>query len=200
MEKNNFTKPLHKLCSNDQLRPALQHIYIKDDGYVYATNGHVASRHHLEQFELDEESRRALKGKAIHKTVFAMLLKHEVVQFKEHSMRALVKGSSDIWVTYYYADTTVPDTNFSVNIARPIEQALAANRNTDWPVTVLNPAYIQLAADVLHLNPATRAMVIQSYDKTKPVVMHSGNVLREVVIAMPVMMHNDAATLWQSVK
>ena len=66
---------LHKVCANDQLRPAMSYLYFKD-GNVYATDAHIAIAAPLSFVSnFTDEEKDLLEGKLIHATQFAQLLK-----------------------------------------------------------------------------------------------------------------------------
>lgn len=66
---------LHKVCGDDELRPVQGYLYFKD-GNVYATDAHIAIAAPLSFVSnFDDDEKYLLKGKLIHASQFAQLLK-----------------------------------------------------------------------------------------------------------------------------
>lgn len=65
---------IHKVCANDDLRPAMWYVFFKD-GKAYATDAHVAVAAPLSTISnFTDEEKELLEGKLIHATQFAKLL------------------------------------------------------------------------------------------------------------------------------
>lgn len=65
---------IHKVCSDDELRPVFGYLYFKD-GNVYATDSHIAIAAPLSTISnFTDEEKELIEGKLIHATQFAKLL------------------------------------------------------------------------------------------------------------------------------
>lgn len=85
---------LHKACSDDNLRPAMQYVAFKD-GYAYATNAFVAVKANLRNVSaLSFEDIQKLNGYAIHKDQYAELLKFSVLEVLEGKLIAIGKSGA----------------------------------------------------------------------------------------------------------
>lgn len=63
--RNSFLEtPVDIVCSKDDLRPAMKCVYFKD-GFLYATDAHVAIKQSLKLHGLEQEEIDALDGKLI---------------------------------------------------------------------------------------------------------------------------------------
>lgn len=81
LEKRNFRLKMHLACSNNDLRPALQHIYF-DNGYMVSTNANILIKAKITEFsDFTEEESEILKGKFLSSDTFKKVLgcKHVVV-------------------------------------------------------------------------------------------------------------------------
>jgi hypothetical protein len=85
-------KPLHLACSDDDLRPDLQIIQIKN-GIASATNGTVLVKIDLEKTcELTPEDIQTLEGKNIHKEAWKEMHKCDLLQFDEEGIEVRTNG------------------------------------------------------------------------------------------------------------
>ena len=102
--------PLHLACSDDELRPALQHIEIID-GIATATNAHVIARLNLSVFSyLTDEAIRKLNGKLIHRDIWEVIQDATLIEVEGdrlHYEKGGVKADFDISTTYKYPDHKV---------------------------------------------------------------------------------------------
>lgn len=76
-QRKNFNKGLRLdlACCHDDLRPALQHLFIKD-GFVYASNSYVLIANKLTECStFSEDQIEALNGKYIHYMMFKDMIK-----------------------------------------------------------------------------------------------------------------------------
>lgn len=94
-------KPLHLACSDDELRPNMQLIKIKNN-IACATNGYLLVKIDLSVASVfDVEVLKTLEGKYIHKEVWKELHKCESVQFFDDQIDCWNNG---IKKTFYYSD------------------------------------------------------------------------------------------------
>lgn len=74
----NFKTDLSIACSNDELRPVLQHI-IFEDGYVVCTDAHILVKQKLSLHNFNPDEIEQMNGKAIHKDTFKEIFKYDMV-------------------------------------------------------------------------------------------------------------------------
>lgn len=97
--KANFQTPLHLACSDDPCRPVMQYIFF-ENGYAYATNGHIAVKQSLDDY-CDVIEKEKLNGHAIYKTAFAQILKFPMAVATEEGVECI---NDDFKVLFRYAD------------------------------------------------------------------------------------------------
>ena len=74
MSKEKLVKPIHLACSDDEMRPLLACVNIKN-GYAIATNGHMIVKQLLKSTSLlNDDQIKKLEGKFIHRNVWAELV------------------------------------------------------------------------------------------------------------------------------
>ena len=75
--KRSFNTKLHEVCNDDKLRPILQCVYF-DNGFAYASNGHIAIKQSLEyQSLLNPEN---LDGKLLHRDNYKSVMSFEIAE------------------------------------------------------------------------------------------------------------------------
>src|ERR1700739_1160684 len=99
-----FLKPIHLACSNDDLRPVLSLIEIKDN-IATATNAHIMIRVNLAKTtELTEDTLKILNGKYIHKNVWKEIWRCDKLEFTETN---IICHKQDVKYTFDYSQPTM---------------------------------------------------------------------------------------------
>lgn len=101
--KKGFQSDLHAICSTDALRPAMNHVYMKD-GYVYATNGTVAIKQHLSLHDFTPDEIAMMHNKFIYRDRFKAMLKGEFMYTKEDGINVIDKNGSSTFFPWNYTD------------------------------------------------------------------------------------------------
>lgn len=129
--------PIHLACSDDKLRPSLQHIEIID-GKATATNAMVIAQLNLEKYsKLDERTIKHLNGKLIHKDVWESIQDADVIKISGDMLHVEMGG---IKADYNIAtDFKFPDHESIIN-------AVANSIFDKKSFVCFNPKYIALAA------------------------------------------------------
>lgn len=97
MSKEKFVKPIHLACGNDELRPVLSHIRIKD-GYAEATNAHMIVRQKLSKTSLiPEDVIKEMEGKLIYKGVWKELCDASSIEIIEGKIVAMTEAGKTIF-------------------------------------------------------------------------------------------------------
>lgn len=134
--KSNFLDAkLETICSNDDLRPAMQCVYFKD-GYVYATDAHVAIKQHLSLHDIDEECAKILDGKLLHKSHLQIMKKCDWFEILPNGIKSK-KGMMTI--THEFYDDKYPD----------IEKVIPKKANSSLNVLGLNAVLLKKVQDVM---------------------------------------------------
>lgn len=104
--KSNFLETaLESVCSNDDLRPAMQCVYFKD-GFVYATNAYIAIKQHLSLHNFGEEESRLLDGKLLHKDHLKLMKKCDHFEITSDGIKS-TKGM--LQMVHQFFDGQFPD-------------------------------------------------------------------------------------------
>lgn len=161
-----FKTQIWKACSNDHLRPALCHAFVRD-GFIYATNAHVAvkqSLEHIHGIEIDE--RRIIEGKYFSVHLLKQLEKCDIVVFKEDGIHTEC-GSTKAVYQYTSEQGLFPD----VDAVLP-----SAGNSEAVPYIGFNPKLFKIISEAmmtdtdqfrLEFNGAHRAIVVTAngYDR-----------------------------------
>lgn len=88
-----FAKPIHLVAGDDNLRPAMQHVYF-EKGVAYATNAHIAIRAKVEAISdgLEQSEIDKLDGKYIYKAKFEKILKAEIIEITDEGVKDTTSG------------------------------------------------------------------------------------------------------------
>ena len=95
MEKNTFTQKLHKVCSNDELRPIAMCVHFKN-GFAYAYDGYIAIKQSLEYHTI--LGKEHLEGKSLHRDSYEAVMKFEIAECDDNGISC---KSTDGQVAYY---------------------------------------------------------------------------------------------------
>lgn len=99
--------PLHLATSDDELRPALQHIEIID-GIATATNAHIIAKLNLAAYSLlPEETIKKLSGKLIHRDVWETVMDADVIEVDGdilHYVKGAIRADYDISCVLKFPD------------------------------------------------------------------------------------------------
>lgn len=108
-------KPIHLICTEDEMRPNMALIQIKNN-VAYATNGHVLVKIDLQATSnLQKETLDIINGKYIHKEVWKEIWKCDVLEFEEDKIVCHKDGIKKIFEyatshgTFFEMDNIVLD-------------------------------------------------------------------------------------------
>lgn len=79
---------ISKITENNDLRPAMSHIYFKD-GYAFASDAHILARVPISELlgSVPEEEHIHLDGKLIHSVIYDQIVKYDKIEIKENGIR-----------------------------------------------------------------------------------------------------------------
>ena len=168
-EKNNFISPLHKCCSKDDARPALQNVYFLG-GYAYASDAHCLVKQGLNMSSVIDAEK--LDGKAIHADNFAMIRKFDFAIANDEGVEC--KSADGQEAFFPYANLTrvnVPD--FDAVLSKLQAAPVAHIGVTPSVVTTLLGAMYFNAHAVLNFNGAGAAILVSTpeYDEQVGLIM-----------------------------
>lgn len=86
----NANYQLHKVCAEDDLRPAMANILFLN-GYAYASDAHIAVKAKISDISfLSDEAIEKLNGYFIHKDAFKKLLKYDEIEVKDNGLIEII--------------------------------------------------------------------------------------------------------------
>lgn len=104
--KNSFLEtPVDIICTKSDLRPAMKCVYFKD-GFLYATDAHIAIKQSLKLHGLEQEEINALDGKLISSEGIKALKKMDGFYIDEKGIVG-VKGQNE--TRFNFVDERFPD-------------------------------------------------------------------------------------------
>lgn len=174
--------PLHLACSDDELRPALQHIEIKK-GIATATNAHIIAQMNLNEYsELEEETIKKLDGKLIHRDLWELILDAEIIT---------VEGD----VLHYIKGGVRADVNISTDFKFPdhkvIIKAVANSIFDKKSFVCFNPKLIQIAAKIF----PSENLICRFYENNEMMVFFPSGDAKGFVGVMPMKITEEEAVI-----
>lgn len=105
-----YLPPMHLLCSNDSLRPAMQCVHI-EDGIATATNAYALVRYDINNY-LEQDVVEFLEGKLINRDAWKLMCSVPTMFIRVIDDRLVVKhfnNISDCNITIPFVDEKYPD-------------------------------------------------------------------------------------------
>lgn len=174
--------PLHLATSDDELRPALQHIEIKK-GIATATNAHIIAQMNLSEYsELDDDTIKKLNGKLIHRDVWALILDADHISIEEdiiHYESGGVKGTCDIANSLKFPDH------------KSIINAVANSIFDKKSFVCFNPKLINIAAKIF----PSENLICRFYQNNDMMVFFPSGDAKGFVGIMPMKITEEEATI-----
>jgi len=137
-----FKTKLWPVCGTNDLRPALEHAFIKD-GNIVATNAHVLIRQSLVKFhDLTQEEASFLEGKFIHHSILKEIHRYERVEFKEDGIHCYLKLNSKTLTVFSYTPFDGKYVNF--------ESVLKENASGNVSKIGLDLSLLKIIKDAMH--------------------------------------------------
>ena len=101
---------LHKVCSNDLLRPVMNYIYF-EHSYAIASDGRILIKAKVSEISnFNEQEIELLNGHFLHATGFRILMKHDVVSVEKDGF--LAQGDSYSIKIHFCSDETMKFPNY----------------------------------------------------------------------------------------
>lgn len=98
MDKYNFTTKLNLACSTDENRPLLGCVHF-ENGFAYASNGHIVIKQSLEYHSILEA--QLLDGKSIHRENYSNIMQFEAATANEEGIHCQNKDGRSAFFEYY---------------------------------------------------------------------------------------------------
>jgi len=175
--------PIHLACSDDELRPALQHIEIAN-GIATATNGNIIAQLNLSKYStLPDETIKQLDGKLIHRDIWEEILDAENIEVLEGEKLHCKKGGFDCEYNIH-CDLKFPDYIAIVNSV--------ANSLFDKKAFVcFNPEWIKIAAKIF----PSENLICRFYDNHEMMVFFPSGEAKGYIGIMPMKITEEEAVI-----
>lgn len=173
MDKQNFTIKIYEACSDDELRPIMNCVHF-ENGFAYATNGHIAVKQSLEYHTIIDPE--ILNGKSIHRDNFKNIMQFEIAQCTENGI--VCKDSDGRTAVFDYFDTK--GENFP-----NIESVLNFGEQKEIRFLGVAPKYIDKLNKSMH-NP-NGSFRLRFYGNDKGIKVDVPDIPDQVAVLMPVM-------------
>ena len=115
----NITTPVHLLCGDDDLRPALQHVFF-NQGYIVATNAHSLVAISMNDLGFSEEIAADLEGVLMHKDQFKQIVGSKkslsIVKDDEHLFICVNGGALHPTIKNGLKDIKYPEWDKVINL------------------------------------------------------------------------------------
>lgn len=174
--------PIHLACSEDELRPAMQHIEILD-GIATATNAHIIAKLNLAEYsQLDDETIKQLSGKLIHRDVWESIIDADVLT---------VDGD----IIHYEKGSVKADFNIECQLKFPDHKAIinsVANSIFDKKSFVcFNPKWIQIASKIF----PSESLICRFYENNEMMIFFPSGEAKGFLGIMPMKLTEEEAVI-----
>lgn len=174
--------PIHLACSDDELRPSLQHIEIVD-GIATATNAHVIAQLNLGEYStLPDECIRQLSGKMIHRDVWEAIMDADLIEVTDdvlHYEKGGIRADFNI-----HCDLKFPDHRSLIN-------AVANSMFDKKSFVCFNPKYISIASKIF----PSETLICRFYQDNEMMLFFPSGNAKGFLGIMPMKMSEEEATL-----
>lgn len=174
--------PIHLATSDDELRPVLMHIEIKQ-GIATATNASLIARMNLAEYSnLTEECIKALNGKMIHRDVWESVLDADMIEVEGdtlHYSKGSVKAQYDITCYLKFPDH------------KSIIDKIANSRFDQRSFVSFRPDYVLIAKKLF---PAEN-LIMRFYKDNDMMVLFPSGKAKGFVGIMTIKMEDENAVL-----
>lgn len=174
--------PLHLACSDDELRPALQHIEIID-GIATATNAHIICRLNLAEYStLTDDVIRELNGKLIHRDVWETIQDATLIEVVENTIHYEKGGiRADFDIT---CDLKFPD-------HKTIVDAVANSIFDKKSFVCFNPKWITIANKIF----PSESLICRFYNNHEMMVFFPSGEAKGFLGIMPMKITEEEAVI-----
>lgn len=174
--------PLHLACSDDELRPALQHIEIVD-GIATATNASVIAQLNLSEYsKLDDDTIRLLNGKLIHRDVWESIQDADIITVNGdviHMEQGGIRADFNIATDYQFPDH------------KSIIDAVAKSIFDKKSFVCFNPKWITIAAKLF----PSETLICRFYENNEMMVFFPSGEAKGFVGIIPIKLSEEEATI-----
>lgn len=175
--------PIHLASSDDELRPALQHIVIAD-GIATATNASIIAQLNLSKYSLlPDDIIKQLDGKMIHRDIWEDIADADLIEVKEGDILHCEKGG--IKCDYnIHCDLKFPDYNQIVN-------SVANSLFDKKSFVCFNPEWIKIAAKIF----PSENLICRFYNDNEMMVFFPSGEAKGYIGIMPMKITDEEATI-----
>lgn len=174
--------PLHLACSDDELRPALQHVEVVD-GIATATTGLVIAQLNLAVYsKLDEDTIRQLNGKLLHRDVWEAIEDADIITVNGdilHMDKGGIRADFNIATDYKFPDH------------RSIIDSVSKSIFDKKSFVCFNPKLIGLAAKLF----PSENLICRFYENNEMMVFFPSGEAKGFMGILPLKITEEEATL-----
>lgn len=178
--------PIHLLCSEDELRPAMCHIEILD-GVATATNGYLIGKMSLSEYSgLDEVTIKRLSGKLIHRDAWKIMIDADTIAFDDDKSEYITYTKGGIEARVAIKDRKelqFPDYHTLI-------KNIANGRYGVRSFIAFNPKWIELSRKLF----SSDTLIIRFYDQEGVFVCFPGTDAKAFIGIMPLDFTAETAT------
>lgn len=177
--KSNFLETkLESICGKDDLRPAMQCVYFSN-GFVYATNAHIAVKQRLTLHGIDEDLHSHLEGKLLHRSHLALMRGCDFFEIVPNGIKSR-KGFVEM--IHVFTDEKYPDIEAVLNKDCPIEVSRIA----------LNASLLKNLQDVMFLNSPPNHVRLDFFGTKRAIIAFTDIVKEDQIgLIMPTQIKED---------
>jgi hypothetical protein len=174
--------PLHLACSDDELRPAMMHIEIKN-GIATATNASLIAQLNLAEYStLEDDTIKKLNGKMIHRDVWEEILDADVLTVEDdiiHYEKGGIKADYDIQCDYKFPDH------------KSIIDTIAGSIFAKKSFMAFNPKWIQIANKIF----PSESLIVRFYESHEMLLIFPSGEAKGFVGVMPIQITEEEAVV-----
>jgi hypothetical protein len=176
-EKYTFNTKLHLCCADNELRPAMSHIHFVG-GYAYATNGYVAIKQSIEEYNNSIINPEHLDGKSLHKDSYKAIMGFDIAECKEGGILCKCDDGQEAFFSYTnFDEAKIPNVEGLITgtLKRQSEPAESCG---------INPKYLEKLFQALNIPEGVQ---LSFRGKTSAILVQNPSYKDNLGIIMPIM-------------
>lgn len=182
MSKKKTLPPLHLAASDDELRPALNHVQVLD-GIATATNAHIIAQLNLSEYStLPADTIKQLSGKLIHRNVWESIMDADLLQVEGDTIHYESDGiKADYDIT---CDLKFPDVKVIID---SVAQSIFDKKS----FICFNPEWVKIASKIF----PSENLICRFYQNNEMMVFFPSGDAKGFVGIMPMKLSEEEATI-----
>lgn len=174
--------PIHLATADDELRPSLMHIEVKN-GIATATNSFMIAQLNLAFYsKLDEETIKKLNGKLIHRDVWESIMTADIITVEDdtiHYIKGGIKADYDISCDFKFPDY------------KAIIDTIAGSIFDKKSMIVFNPKYIEIAKKIF----PSENLVMRFYETHEMMLIFPSGEAKGFIGIIPIKISEEEAVV-----